>query len=194
MIRAVLFDLDGVVRHFDQDPDLERRHGLSDGSLLSVALSGPLLDAVTTGQITRATWITAIGEAIGSPAAAAEWGQTPAHVDPEMLALADELRALGLTTAILTNGTDTIPEETARAGITRYFAPIFNSAEIGYAKPDTRAFTPVLDTLGLDPAHVLFTDDSPSKLDGAAELGMLTHHFTGVVALRAALRAAGVPA
>lgn len=27
MIRAVLFDLDGVVRHFDHDPHVERRHG-----------------------------------------------------------------------------------------------------------------------------------------------------------------------
>ena len=46
MIRAVLFDLDGVVRHFDRDTDLERRHGLPEGAITQAALSAPLLDDV----------------------------------------------------------------------------------------------------------------------------------------------------
>ncbi|MFF3026728.1 hypothetical protein [Microbacterium sp. NPDC057944] len=48
MIRAVLFDLDGVVRHFDHDADLERRHGLDDG------------------DIARAEWIARIAKESGS--------------------------------------------------------------------------------------------------------------------------------
>ncbi len=192
MIHAVLFDLDGVVRHFDHDPQLERRHGLADGALTTAAFTAPLIDEVTTGGITRAAWIAAIGDTVGSAEAAAEWGQTPFHVDPDLLVLADDLRAQGLIAAILTNGTDTIVQEAARAGITEHFHPIFNSAEIGHAKPDARAFLHVLHELRLAPEHVLFTDDSASKLAGAIQLGMPTHHFTGIRGLRVALRAQGI--
>lgn len=40
--------------------------------------------------------------------------------------------------------------------------------------------------------RVFFTDDLDGKPVGAQALGIPTHHFTGVVGLREALRAAGV--
>ncbi|MFY9713496.1 MAG: HAD-IA family hydrolase, partial [Microbacterium sp.] len=182
-----------VVRHFDHDPSIERRHGLTDGAIARTAFASPLIDEVTTGRITRSDWIERIGEVTGSPAAAAEWGCTPFHVDSQLIALTDELRTIGLTCAILTNGTDTITAEVSQSGLTAHFDPIFNSAEIGHAKPDRRAFAHVLDVLHLQAPQVFFTDDSPAKLIGADEIGMHTHHFTGISALRAALRRAGVP-
>ena len=194
MIRAALFDLDGVVRHFDHDPGLEHRYGLADGAIARTAFASPLIDEVTTGRITRSEWIDRVGEVTGSPSAAAEWGRTPFHVDSQLTALAEELRTIGLTCAMLTNGTDTIADEVSQSGLTAHFNPIFNSADIGHAKPDRRAFAHVLDALQLPAAQVFFTDDSPAKLTGADGIGMHTHHFTGVGALRAALRRAGVPA
>lgn len=193
MIRAILFDLDGVVRHFDHDPHLERRHGLADGAIAQAAFASSLIHEVTTGRITRSEWIDRVGELITSPAAAAEWGRTPFRVDSGLTALADELRAADLTCAVLTNGTDTIDAEVASMSLTDHFDAIFNSADIGYAKPDRRAFAHVLDALNLRAEQVFFTDDSPAKLAGADEIGMHTHHFTGVGALRAALRDAAVP-
>lgn len=194
MIRAVLFDLDGVVRHFDPAhvAAIERRHGLTAGSIHGAAFAGPALDAVTTGRISRAEWVSRVGDALAAPDAAAEWGAHPSEVDEEALALSDALRAGGIRTAILTNGTDTIPTELRELGIDGRFDAVFNSAEIGYAKPDVRAFQHVLDTLGLAGSEVFFTDDSASKLTGARELGMTTHLFAGVAGLRAALHDAGV--
>lgn len=187
MIRAVLFDLDGVIRHFDHDPGLEARYGLDDGAIARTAFTAALLDEVTTGRITRTEWIARIGDAIGAPAAAAEWGRSPFHVDPDLLRLADDLRARGIRTAILTNGTDTIAEELRGTGVDEHFDPIVNSADIGCAKPDPSAFRHVLDALALPADEVFFTDDSPSKLRGADEVGMITHHFTGVGTLRRTL-------
>lgn len=186
MIRAVLFDLDGVVRHFDDDADLERRHGLDDGDIARVAFASPLIEEVTTGRITRAEWIARIAERT-APAAAEEWGRTPFRLDPEVLAVIDALRATGIRCMILTNGTDTIPRELRDSGLDAHLDGIVNSAEIGYAKPDPRAFQHALDALELRAEEVFFTDDSPSKLTGADELGITTHHFTGVLPLRRAL-------
>lgn len=195
MIRAVVFDLDGVLRHFDPVHVvlIETDHDLPPGSIHAAAFAAPLLDAVTTGRITRADWVRRVGEQLGNTRAAEAWGRHPSAVDEEMLGLSDELRSFGIRTAILTNGTDTIPAELRELGVDIRVDAVFNSAEIGFAKPDPRAFRHVLDALGLPPADVFFTDDSPSKLTGAAELGMLTHHFTGIDALRSALRDADVP-
>jgi putative hydrolase of the HAD superfamily len=195
VIRAVVFDLDGVVRHFFPEyvSAIEDRHDLAEGSIEAFAFSHPLIDDVTTGRITRAGWVTAIGEHLRDPVAAAEWDAQPYQADPEVLDLARELKGLGVTTAILTNGTDTIPAEAAALGLGECFDAICNSASIGYIKPDERAFQHLLDTLQLDGAQVFFTDDSPGKLTGAAALGIITHHFTSTTALRTSLRDNDIP-
>lgn len=194
MIRVVLFDLDGVIRHFDPKTvaDIELRHGLPAGALESSAFATPLIDEVTTGRITRAEWVRRVGEQVGSAAAAQEWGTQPAEVDDAMLELSDELRSSGLRTAVLTNGTDTIPDEIIAHGIADRFDGFFNSAEIGFTKPDVRAFQHVLHALGAAATEVFFTDDSPSKLTGADSLSMRTHLFVGADELRVQLIAAGI--
>lgn len=195
MIRTVLFDLDGVIRHFDPDhvADIEHRHGLEAGSIEAFAFSAPVIDDVTTRRIRRAEWIAAIADHIDNEAAAAAWGRQPFHADPEVLELLDELRSAGYGVAVLTNGTDTVPDEVVSFGLVDHVDAVFNSADIGFVKPDVRAFQHVLDALGLDGSEVFFTDDSERKLTGAAELGMVTHHFTGVDGLRLALSEQGVP-
>ena len=193
-IRAVLFDLDGVVRHFDPEnvAAVERTHGLSPGAIEAIAFAPQLLDQVTTGAISRREWVDRIGVALGNAEAAEAWGTQPFRVDEQVLDLVDDLRTLDIRTAILTNGTDTIPAEIASMNLASHFEAIFNSAEIGWTKPDVRAFQYVLDTMQLAPAEVFFTDDSVGKLAGAHSLGIPTHHFTGVESLRDALRQTGV--
>jgi putative hydrolase of the HAD superfamily len=151
---------------------------------MAAMFAEPGVTDVTTGRITREAWVIGVGEALGAPRAAAEWGDQVPHVDPEMLELADELRARGRTVAVLTNGTDRIPAEVAEQGIACRVDHVFNSAEIGHAKPDRRAFDHVLDALGLTGPEVFFTDDSPAKLAGADEVGMHTHAFVGRDELR----------
>lgn len=194
MIRAVLFDLDGVVRRFDPAhvSEIERRHGIPEGEIERFAFEPALVEQVTTGRMRRSEWIERIAEHLGQTEPAVEWGSQPFRVDPEVLGVADDLRALGVVTAILTNGTDTIPEETAALGLLARFDPIFNSATIGYIKPDVRAFAHAMVGLGLRGQEIFFVDDSSSKLTGAAALGMATHHFVGVPQLQEALRAHGL--
>ncbi|WP_312169481.1 HAD-IA family hydrolase [Microbacterium sp.] len=193
-IRSVLFDLDGVVRHFDAETvaSIERAHELERGSIDAIAFARHHLELVTTGRISRREWVERVGVELGNAEAAEAWGSQPFHVDEEVLGLVDELRASGIRTAILTNGTDTIPDEIASINLGSHFEAVFNSAEIGRTKPDVRAFRHVLDAMQLAPQEVFFTDDSASKLAGAEMIGMPVHHFEGAAGLRAALRAANV--
>lgn len=194
MISLVLFDLDGVIRHFNARDiaDIEERYGLAAGAHNEAAFSQPALADVTTGRVTRAQWVHTIGEQIGDAAAAADWSRLRASTDAEVLRMCDELRQAGVMTAVLTNGTDTIAAELAQSGIAEHFTAVFNSADIGYAKPDPRAFTHVLQALDCAASDVFVTDDSASKLAGAHQLGMQTHLFTDAPELRAALVQVGV--
>src|SRR4051794_38107566 len=56
-IRAVIFDLDGVVRHFEPAAETETQLGLPPGAIEEVAYATALLDGATTGRITFEIWI-----------------------------------------------------------------------------------------------------------------------------------------
>ena len=64
---------------------------------------------------------------------------------------------------MLTNGTDPTAAERRDLEVTGHFDAIFNSAEIGLAKPDPRALQYVCDSLGIEAAAVFFADDSATS-------------------------------
>ncbi|MEM9561679.1 MAG: HAD-IA family hydrolase [Actinomycetota bacterium] len=193
-LTAVVFDLDGVIRHFDPARlvEIETRYGLEPGALWSTAFAPELVTQLVTGAITRYEWGLRVGQAVGNLAAAAEWHADDGTVDPEVLTLVDELRAEDLTVAILTNGTDTIPAELDRLGITDRFDRIFNTAQIGVAKPDQAIFAHVCAELATEPSTVFFTDDSQGHVDGAASAGLVAAHFVDAATTRRQLTDLGV--
>ena len=196
-IRAVIFDLDGVVRHFPSCDGIEHEYGLPKGTLTSIPFESDLIDPTVTGAWSYEKWITAIGDRLterygpSARSAAQAFAAFPATVDREVVDVALRLRA-NYTTAILTNGTTRLEAEVRALGVEADFDYIFNSARIGYAKPDVRIFRFVLDALGCTAPQCVFIDDSEAKLAGAVTLGMQTVHFTGIDPLKAQLRTFGV--
>ncbi len=187
---TILLDFDGVLRHFDAAhmASVESRHGLTPGSILASAFEPQLLESALTGRITQAEWLDRIAVALGSPSIAREWFANRGHVDGEMLQLVDELRAAGLTVAILTNGTDSFADELRAFDLVDRFDAVFNSADIGSAKPDQAIFVHACRVLGVPPEGVFFTDDSPRNVAAAIELGITAKPFESVERLRADLR------
>ncbi|MBK7166479.1 MAG: HAD-IA family hydrolase [Candidatus Microthrix sp.] len=193
-IEAVVFDLDGVVRHFDRDhlAEVERAHGLAPGELIQVAFERDLLNEVTTGRITRAEWGERVGEQLASQPAARAWLSDRGEVDRDLLEVIDAVRSGGLTVALLTNGTDTISDEMVDLGLIGHFDRIFNSAKIGIAKPARAVYEYVCGELAVEPGNVFFTDDSPSHVAGALELGMIARRYEGLETLKLDLRTEGI--
>ena len=189
----MLLDLDGVIRHFDREraDSVEERHGLQPGILHGTAFEAELLRQVVTGLLSRRDWVREVGVRVGNSAAALECFDDIGVVDDHMLAEVDALRSGGVVVAVLTNGTDTIPAEMEALGLVARFDEVFNSAELGVAKPDPRIFEAVCSRLDVAPTEVFFTDDSVSNLIGAREVGMTAHLFEGVELFRQQLAMAG---
>ncbi|MFD6550768.1 hypothetical protein [Streptomyces sp. NPDC058398] len=53
---AVLCDVDGVLRHWPADTEIEHAHGLPAGSLSAAAFAPARIHAAITGEITDEQW------------------------------------------------------------------------------------------------------------------------------------------
>jgi putative hydrolase of the HAD superfamily len=193
-IAAVVFDLDGVVRHWDPavTERIEATHGLARGAILDAAFSTDLGPAAVTGAITYDDWIVEVGRRTGSPEAATDWSTFRGTVDDVAKAFVAEVRATGTTVGVLSNATTRLREDLDVIGLADSFDHIFNTAELGVCKPDPAVYRQVLDLLSLPGDQVVFTDDLPDWAEAATSVGMHGIPFTGIPALRARLRALGV--
>lgn len=193
-IEVVIFDFDGVVRHWTEQDTLviEQRHGLPDGSIMGAAFGPELGGAVVTGQITHEQWFARVAELVGSAEAVAEWSQHRGRVDPDAVALIDELRAAGLTVALLSNATTRLEEDLDVLGLAAHLDVVFNTARLGVCKPDPAVYRLVVDRLGVPGPQVVFTDDHPGWAAAAGAADVHGVPFVGVPALRASLRELGV--
>ncbi|MDH3706653.1 MAG: HAD-IA family hydrolase [Acidimicrobiia bacterium] len=191
---SVILDLDGVIRHFDPDhrPGVERRHGLPDGVLAATAWQPHLTQPAITGAMTRAEWIGAIGREVGSVAAVEEWLGHRGHVDTAMVGLVAELRRNDVVVSVLTNGTDTVPDELTHHGLGDAFDHVFNSWSLRRAKLDPAVFVHVCDIVGVDPSATFFTDDRQDNVDGARQAGLRAERFVGIERLRRQLEQLGL--
>jgi putative hydrolase of the HAD superfamily len=199
-IRAVLFDMDGVIRHWDDAGARagEEAAGLPAGSVERVAYTVPEFALTQVGAVTAEDWAAAVGRALvaehgpGADVAARHYFAYAGRVDRAMVALVAAVREHA-PVALLSNATDQLREHLAHHALVDAFDVVFCSAEIGVAKPDTAIFTHAAQVLGVDVAECFFTDDRPENVDGARLAGMHAETFTGRDDLVGHLRALGLP-
>ena len=189
MADLILFDLDGVIRHFDPAvlARIEIDFGIEEGLLPTEAFQGPRFEAVIRGDMTRSTWVEEVGIAAGSTAAAHKWLANRGTLDPTMTAIIADLRNAGQRTAILTNGTDTINDVLRDLGIDDLVERTFCSAFIGNAKPEAAAFIHVCEAMSVHPTSVIFFDDTELNVEGARQLGITAYFFNGPDVVTSAL-------
>ena len=192
-LEAVVFDLDGVIRHYDRahERDIEQRFGLIPGSLVATAFGGSLGHDFMCGRIDHARFADQLGSLLRSAEAAAEFVEMRAEVDHEAVAVVRALQAM-MPVALLTNGSTRTQLELAEAGLHDAFHHVFNSAETGVPKPDPRAYLNVVEALGSPVGRTAFVDDFPHNVEGAIAVGMVGHHYRGLDGLMAFLADHGV--
>ncbi|HEY2812112.1 MAG TPA: HAD-IA family hydrolase [Acidimicrobiales bacterium] len=201
MIDALILDLDGVVRHWDQDhfAATAASFGMTASDFGAVVFDPQLLTAAMTGALTAEAWDHEIGQRVGArqgadPAAvAAAFAALTWSIDDEVVALVREVRASGRArVALFSNASTRLEADLESCGLGDAFDVIFNSARLGVAKPHTDAFRSVAAALAAAPERCLFVDDTIPNVEGARAAGMQAEPFTGARELRSLLERTGL--
>lgn len=190
----MIFDLDGVFRHWNDDEldEVEQAFGLPPRTILTVAFSPELGPDAVTGRLTFPQWMTAIRARITDEfgtevlGAVDEWEANVGRVDPEMLQLLRATRERA-TVSLLSNGTTRLRRDLHVLDLLDEFDHVFNTAEIGIAKPDPDVFRLVCSELSVHPTDALFVDDLALNVDGARSAGLRGHRHTDHDSTRAFL-------
>lgn len=199
-VRAVLFDMDGVLYAYD----FENRLGLLEAALeisketirREIFQSG-FDDSHDNGDITVDAYIAGIAERLGVPVrlgqwvAARKWAMAP---EPMVIDLARQLQAK-VEIALLTNNGAILYENIAE--LAPELPPLFGdrlfvSGVHGFNKERAEGFAGLLAHLGWQAETTLFIDDSPRYIATADQAGLVTHRFDGIDGLRARLSDLGL--
>ncbi len=173
MLRAVIFDFDGVVaeRGFRGAlKTLAQRRGLDYPPLPGLAFQALVDSGYVTGRGAEADWWRCLEAALGPLGDCARFRAdvlTLSEIRPWQLTLAAELARAGYATAVLSDHTDWLDDIESAQPFAHAFGRVFNSYYLGACKRDA---------IGVDPTHALFIDDNPDNVARAVALGM-----TGVV-------------
>ena len=198
VLRAALFDLDGVLRHHDPDHAVrvEASFGLAPGTLGRAAFAVARLQDAVSGALSHEDWSRAVADELstthgidGVAATAEYFAIEAASVDAGVLELVREVRRR-LPVGVLTNGSSRLPDELEFLGLAAEVDVVCNSWDLGVAKPNRAAFELAAARLEATPSQCFFTDDRPANVDAARASGMTAHLFLDAAELRTALRAA----
>jgi putative hydrolase of the HAD superfamily len=113
-------------------------------------------------------------------------------LQPATVDLITGLAADGHRLALLSNAPADVAEAVQALPVARYFEHLLFSCTLKSAKPDPECFQATLAVLGAEPADVIFLDDRPGNVAGAAALGMVSFQFTDAAAARADLARRGI--
>ena len=187
-------DLDGVLRHWpDRSPSIESLHGLPEGAIGQAAFEPSLVARAITGSIPDPQWRSLAARSLqerypmSSAAAAVElWSAEVGTVDEQVH---QTLRAVnGQARLVLcTNATSRLAADLDALGLSRLFAAVVNSSDIGVAKPESGYFRRALAIASATPEQVVFIDDSLANVRAALNLGIRSLHFCGPASLRSFL-------
>ena len=194
--RALLLDLDGVLRHFDPvvDHAVEDRFGLDHGTILKTAMEPARYQKLVTGGWTRSQWHADIALFLEIPSdAMAELTAYRGYIDHEVLAFVREVRAAGVPVALCTNAPADLDDDLAQLGLVEEFDAVVNSAVVKAAKPTAEFFRAACLAVRTVPRFCLFVDDSHRNVEGARRVGIAAYRWNGVVDLPYLKAALDVP-
>jgi HAD superfamily hydrolase (TIGR01509 family) len=185
MIQAVIFDCFGVIIG-DALGAMTKKLVLTDPN--SVEQIKAFLNQANTGQASADDASRRIAEVFGIPysdyRAQLERGEVKdQHLLDYILGLRRHYK-----TALLSNvPKDSLNRRFSTTELDQHFDVVVASGEIGYAKPEARAYEITAERLGIRLDECVFTDDRQPYLDGANAVGMQTILYRDFAQFRTAL-------
>lgn len=114
------------------------------------------------------------------------------QINVEVLDLAKQLKIKGYKIGILSNNTLEGVEMMKAAGLMEIFDTVVVSTEIGYIKPDPRAFAVLIGQLDISADELVFIDDTARSLESSSEVGFYPIKFNSFSELLVSLAKIGV--
>ena len=201
-IRAVVFDLGGVLEHLDGPDALwgpwRDRLGLTEAEMQVAGARVDPDELIEIGGLSESEYRQRYADAFRLTGAETDrfmrdmWDWYCGELDEELVAYATSLRPR-YATAILSNSADGARrEEQARFGLEDLVDTIIYSHEVGIAKPDRRVYLLTCERLSVRPEEAVLLDDVQTCVDGAQRVGMqaLLHRdtATSIAAINGLLR------
>lgn len=183
-IKAIISDLDGVIRYFPENRNshFEQIHSIPSGTIMSCAFEHEDLYKVIRGKITDQEWrrniatrLSELAPEVDSKKIVEEWSDFSGVVNNQVLDVLKKMKR-DRPLVLMTNATDKLPFDLKQLGIYSKFDIVINSSELGFAKPENEIFEFALDKLSLKPEEVVFIDDSEKIISKAKDLGFQSHH------------------
>ena len=180
MIRAVVFDLGGVLASGEGvTSEPAKLLGVPEEEFAELYWAGRA--DYDSGASDREYWAPIL-TALGKPAAV-ETIQQLAKLDadlwlrlrPAARSLLADLRAAGLTLAVLTNAPFNLDVGLLDADFADEVDGWFVSASMGVGKPERAAYLRVAEVLELEPYEIAFIDDKQANVEGAERAGLVGH-------------------
>jgi putative hydrolase of the HAD superfamily len=189
-IKAVLFDLDGIVivgrKYFFSERLAEEHHipmeavlEFFQNDLKPCSFGKADLKEKLAPYLAKWNWKGSVEDLLDY------WFSSESTKDEEVLSIVKQLRDKGVRCYVATR------QEKYRlqylldvVGLKDHFDGIFCTCNIGCDKSDPAFFEHALDELGLAPEEVLFFDDLQKNVDTANGLGINAHFYDGIDVLK----------
>ncbi len=195
-IRGIGFDYLGVTAHMppgDFWGDIARIFGLTVDEVRAAYRVHRL--KLQLGQVTAPELWQLVAADLDQPGKAGlirqRDGGTPT-VDPQITALAGQLRTTGYRVGILSNLSGSWVDYLYAQGTHQHFDAVVVSADAGYAKPDPRAYQLLASKLGVATDELVFIDDRQEAVEGIDQLGITPILYRGYDRLVAELARHGI--
>ncbi|WP_433824833.1 HAD family hydrolase [Actinoplanes sp. CA-015351] len=177
-IRAVVFDVGGVLSVVPPGPRVALPAGVGDATMADVWADGEL------GRITETDVHTALRDRLGLSAGQVTdvmdeiWRQYLGVANTRLIGYARTLRP-DYRTGILSNSFVGARErEQQRYGFGDLVDDLIYSHEAGMSKPDPALWALTCRRMGAEPGEIVFVDDSPELVRQAREFGLRAVRFT----------------
>ena len=200
-IDAVVFDMDGVIRHWTDDRirRLEDQTGVEGLRVAEIAFTPDLYEPAMSGGMTMGEWAAEIGrrvadthEGVDAAVVEAAWLESSWRIDEAVVDIVRATRAAGVKVGMFSNASSQLEDDLATIGIADLFDPVANSSRLGDVKPNVNAFRQVAGMVGAEPHRMLFVDDRPENVIGAVKAGWHAVRMIDADRLRATLVRFGI--